>query len=89
MVYAPRPAIQSPNPVEDGSLAALLDPALLQAARDIYRTFYEVHPDEVQRPLGVAIDRFSFRGKLIFNGKPVLLPKECFIPISQIEPGLR
>ncbi|MEP0910052.1 hypothetical protein [Leptolyngbya sp. FACHB-711] len=89
MVYASRPAVPAGIPVEEGSLSALLDPSLLQAARNIYRTYYEVHPDEVQRPLGVAIDRFSLRGKLIFNGKPVLLPKECFIPISQIEPGLR
>jgi hypothetical protein len=88
MVYTSRPIIPAESSIEEGSLAALLDPSLLQAARNIYRTFYEVHPDEVQRPLGVAIDRFSLRGKLIFNGKPVLLPKECFIPINQIEPGL-
>ena len=66
----------------------LLDPALLRSARHIYRTYYEVHPDEVQRPLGVAISRNSRRGKLIFNGKPVLLPHECFIPLNQIEPSL-
>ncbi|MFE4107781.1 hypothetical protein [Almyronema epifaneia] len=66
----------------------LLDPALLRSARHIYRTYYEVHPDEVQRPLGVAISRNSRRGKLIFNGKPILLPHECFIPLNQIEPSL-
>lgn len=78
-----------PSPVESVSLSALLDPALLQAARSIYRTYYEVHPDEVHRPIGVALDRFSLRGKLIFGAKPILLPRECFVPLSQIEPGVR
>lgn len=78
-----------PNPVETVSLSALLDPALLQAARTIYRTYYEVHPDETLRPIGVALDRFSLRGKLIFGGKPILLPRECFVPLNQIEPGIR
>lgn len=68
--------------------SALLDPSLLQAARQIYRTYYEVHPEQIQRPLGVAIDRFTHRGKLIFTGKPVLLPQECFVPINQIESEL-
>jgi hypothetical protein len=70
------------------NFSALLDPSILQAARHIYRTYFEVHPDEVQRPIGIAIDRYSYRGKLIFGQKPVLLPKECFIPLSQIESGL-
>lgn len=68
--------------------SALLDPSLLQAARTIYRTYYEVHPEQVQRPIGVAIDRFTHRGKLIFGGKPVLLPQECFVPLNQIESEL-
>ncbi len=68
--------------------SALLDPALLQAARTIYRTYYEVHPDQVQRPSGIAIDRFTHRGKLIFGGKPILLPQECFVPLNQIEAEL-
>nr|WP_228021385.1 hypothetical protein [Romeria gracilis] len=67
---------------------SLLDPTLLKAARHIYRTFYEVHPEVVRRPIGVAIGRSTHRGKLIFGDKPVLLPHECFIPLSQIEPGL-
>ena len=71
-----------------GNDSALLDPALLKAARHIYRTFYEVHPEVVQRPIGVAIGRANHRGKLVFGDKPVLLPQECFVPFSQIEPGL-
>lgn len=77
------------NVAESVSLSALLDPALLQAARFIYRTYYEVHPDELQRPIGVALDRFNLRGKLIFGAKPILLPRECFVPLAQIEPGVR
>ena len=69
--------------------SALLDPSLLQSARQIYRTFYEVHSEQVQRPLGVAIDRFTHRGKLIFTGKPVLLPQECFVSLNQIESEMR
>lgn len=89
MLQTPKPENRLSNPVESVSLTALLDPALLQAARSIYRTYYEVHPDEIQRPIGVALDRFSLRGKLIFGAKPILLPRECFVPLNQIEPGVR
>jgi hypothetical protein len=89
MLQTPKPENRLPSPVESVSLSALLDPALLQAARSIYRTYYEVHPDEIQRPIGVALDRFSLRGKLIFGAKPILLPRECFVPLAQIEPGVR
>lgn len=71
-----------------GDDSALLNPALIKAARQIYRVFYEVHPEIVQRPIGVAIGRLNHRGKLVFGDKPVLLPQECFIPFSQIEPDM-
>lgn len=83
-----RTEVRASQTVETLQLSALLDPAILQAARGIYRIYYEVHPEQTRRPLGVAIDRYSYRGKLIFSGKPILLPKECFVPLSQIEPGL-
>ncbi|MGB6015850.1 MAG: hypothetical protein WBG32_14060 [Nodosilinea sp.] len=79
---------QSPQPPDASALPTALNPALLKSARQIYRTYYEVHPDDVQRPIGIAISTKTHRGKLIFGGKPVLLPTECFVPISQIEPGL-
>jgi hypothetical protein len=66
-------------------LPILLDPALLRAARQIYRTYYEVHPELTQRPYGVAIDRYTHRGKLIFRSKVILLPQESFVPFSQLE----
>lgn len=71
--------------VDDADFTALLDPALIRSARHIYITYYEAHPGLTQRPLGVAINRFTHRGKLIFSGKPILLPEECFVPFSQIE----
>jgi hypothetical protein len=88
MVYAPLKEPQITSPVETMDFSALLDPTILQTARQIYRTYYEVHPEEIQRPIGVAIDRSTHRGKLIFTGKPVLLPRECFVPLNQIESGL-
>ncbi|MEA5449514.1 hypothetical protein VB780_13095 [Leptolyngbya sp. CCNP1308] len=86
-----QPPSSSPLPSQlpdVGPLPAALNPALLKSARQIYRTYYEVHPEDVQRPIGIAISTKTHRGKLIFGDKPVLLPNECFVPISQIEPGL-
>jgi len=71
-----------------GDDSVLMDPELIKAARQIYRTFYEVHPEVIQRPIGVAMGRLNHRGKLVFGDKPVLLPQECFVPFSQIEPDL-
>ena len=73
---------------DDALLSPVFNPALLKSARQIYRTYYEVHPEEIQRPLGIAISTKTHRGKLIFGERPVLLPSECFIPLNQIEPGL-
>ncbi|MBE9029130.1 hypothetical protein IQ266_05055 [filamentous cyanobacterium LEGE 11480] len=61
------------------------EPGLMQAARKIYRTFIDVHPDVTEEPLGVAIDRYSLRGKLIFTRIPALLPQETFIPFEAID----
>ncbi|HEY9806243.1 MAG TPA: hypothetical protein V6D04_06715 [Candidatus Obscuribacterales bacterium] len=76
------------NRIEDVEFPVFLDPAIIRAARQIYRTYYEVHPELTQPPLGVAIDRYTHRGKLIFSGRPVLLPQECFVPFNQIESEL-
>lgn len=61
------------------------DPSLVQAARMIYETFITVHPEVKERPLGVAINRYTYRGKLIFVRHPALLPQECFIPFEVME----
>ncbi|HEY9648892.1 MAG TPA: hypothetical protein V6C88_21105 [Chroococcidiopsis sp.] len=73
------------TPADTMDFSGLLDPMLLQAARQIYQSYYEVHTDQIQRPLGVALDRFTYRGQLIFTRKPILLPQECFVPINQLE----
>lgn len=86
VVYASQ--TQASSRMNDSDFTALLDPGLIRAARLIYTTYYEVHPGLIQRPLGVAINRFTYRGKLIFSGKPILLPQECFVPFSQIESEL-
>jgi hypothetical protein len=66
----------------------LFDPTLIRAARHLYRSFYEANPDVVQRPSGVALNRYNHRGKLIFGRKPILLPQECFIPFEQVQSEL-
>ncbi len=70
------------------SVPVLLDPALVRSARQIYRQFYEAHPEVVKRPVGVALNRYNYRGKLIFGQKPILLPDECFVPLDQVQSEL-
>lgn len=87
-MYTSQPRQENPSKplTQNLEITALLDPSLVRAARHIYRTYYEVHPDRsYHRPTGVAIHRFTYRGKLIFYGQPILLPDECFVPIGQIE----
>ncbi len=62
----------------------LLDPALLQVARQIYQAYCEVHPRQAHIPSGVVIDRFSYRGQVTSTDRPILLPQECFVPIDLI-----
>lgn len=79
----------SPRDMETpGDSYILLDPELIQAARQIYQTYYEVHPNDTRRPFGIAISRKSRRGKLIYTERPVLLPQETFIPLDLIEAQL-
>ena len=63
----------------------LIDPALIRAAGQIYYIHCEVHPEIAGKSSGVAINRVTHRGKVIFTNQPVLLPQECFVPLSQIE----
>lgn len=66
-------------------LPVLLDPVLLRAARQIYRSYGSLHTKLNKSPLGVAIDREHHRGQVIFNRQPILLPGECFITLRQLE----
>jgi hypothetical protein len=86
-VYAAQqwPEQMAANPIQSPQL---LDPTLLRAARLLYRAYQEVHRERMDRPVGVAINRLTHRGQLIFRGKPILLFTESFVPFEQIESGL-
>jgi hypothetical protein len=79
----------APEPTDQGSNAFDLEPialtqTILSAAQNIYRVYVETHGMQ-QRPHGVAIDRYTYRGQIIFSEQPILLPHECFVPIDRIE----
>lgn len=61
------------------------DPALIQAARRIYRAYSHLNSKMTKQPHGVAINRESLRGHLIFRESPILLPGECFIRFNELE----
>ena len=63
----------------------LPDPALLRAARTIYRTYRDARPSITQRPAGVVLHRTTHRGVVVFGDRPVLLPPESFVPFNLIE----
>lgn len=62
-----------------------IDPTLLRAATKIYTKYCSLHSQKTDKPHGVAIDCDSLRGHLIFYGKPILLPGECFIHLRHLE----
>ena len=61
------------------------DPSLIKAARNIYRNYCHLNITIENQPKGVVINRDSHRGQLSFSPKPILLPREYFIPLQQIE----
>ncbi|MGK7875055.1 MAG: hypothetical protein AB4426_17685 [Xenococcaceae cyanobacterium] len=73
------------NQINQAELTVLLDPTLLRAALQIYRTYCALHSTLTRNPLGVAINRDTHRGQLLFDRKPILLPGECFVPLNQLE----
>lgn len=66
----------------------LIDPSILQAARQAYRLFTETNYDAERRPTGVVVSRYTYKGKTIFATRPILLPEEYFVPINQIEASM-
>ncbi|BBA78740.1 hypothetical protein RGRSB_0115 [cyanobacterium endosymbiont of Rhopalodia gibberula] len=66
-------------------LPITIDCAVLRAAQRIYRTYCVLQPKHNRRPSGIAINRKSKRGQLIFRENPVLLPGESFVSTNQLE----
>ncbi len=84
MNSTPSPRKNNLTKSEDPNMI-FFDPTLINAARNIYRNYYSLGVPANNQPLGIVINRDSHRGQLAFKHKPVLLPRECFIPIKQIE----
>jgi hypothetical protein len=72
------------NTIETDAVFDQFSPTLLRAAQSIYSNYCQTHVTN-QAPLGIAIDRDTFRGHLIFINKPILLPQECFVPLEELE----
>lgn len=64
----------------------IVDPyiELVNAARYIYQRCYEIYPEKAEQMQGVAIDRATYRGQLIFKERPILLPWESFITFEEL-----
>jgi predicted component of type VI protein secretion system len=47
----------------------------------------QINPDRERRrqPIGVAMNKLSRHGKLIFSSYPILLPEEDFISVAELE----
>lgn len=76
------------RPFVSPSHQSRLDPDLLRAARRIYLGYLQVHARQMRRPSGVIIHQTTYRGLLIFSSRPILLPKEQFIPLENIDSEL-
>lgn len=57
---------------------------MLASAREVYQAYCQVHRD-IAPPVGVAMDRNTGRGQLIFAEQPILLPHEYFISAVDIQ----
>lgn len=69
----------SPTP-ENTAPPVLLEPEALQAARNVYRD-YQQGGKQLRKPLlGVAVNSDTYHTTLIFSAKPILLPREFFVP---------
>ena len=63
----------------------LLENQVVAAAKKIYLNYYRLHGQNTKTPIGVAVDEKTYRGQLLFTKVPILLPGECFIPITDIK----
>ena len=79
--------VQDPVNQTMSNLNQMLQPrgiSVVESAQATYQLYCKTHT-EPQPPLGVAVDRNTHRGQLIFSEHPILLPHETFVPLSQIE----
>lgn len=75
--------IQMMQTSEGNRLDMITETTILHAAQAIYTCYHQTHGDK-QLPAGVAIDRETLRGHVIFQAQPVLLPRECFVPARKL-----
>jgi hypothetical protein len=61
----------------------MLSPVIVKAAKAIYEIHLETHGSR-RTPVGIAIDRYTYRGQPLFCEQPILLPHECFVPLQEI-----
>ena len=66
-------------------MGEILDPNVLKSAKEIYYTYLHFHVQLKRKPIGVAVDQKTHKGQLLFTKRPILLPDEKFVPISQLE----
>ena len=85
MSFTPSTRSTNSAKTKEESSMIFFDPTLIKAARNIYRNYAGLSVPADVSPMGVIINRDSHRGQLAFKRKPILLPRECFIPIKQIE----
>lgn len=71
------------NQPQNSSLTS--DPEMIEAAKAIYEKYCSTKKKLTKTPVGVAIDAKTHRGQLIFREKPLLLPGERFILMSEIQ----
>lgn len=71
-------------PASSPEQSASLHPSVLIVAREIYTSYCKTHTEDPRRPVGAVIGRNNHRGQLVFKGKPILLPHECFVPFEEI-----
>lgn len=73
------------DPTSNTTYSESFSLSLVMAARGIYSNYCKTHSEKSRRPVvGVVIHQETGRGQLVFQGKPVLLPKEHFVPFEQI-----
>jgi hypothetical protein len=82
VIYVSEPTDQSSNRFDLEPI--MLSPVIVRAAKAIYQTYVETHGNR-QIPIGIAIDRYTYRGQPIFGVQPILLPHECFVTLKEIE----